>query len=136
MTVCCSGKVTVPPLLYIRGSANVNTFTEFMVQAEADTVPAVVFVGETLTVVDTAVFELAICFSRVYASQPVVLPMVFCAMNSMPIERPLPISTFSSQLVELPKKETPVLVFQYVSHLFVISFNGELPTPDSGIISA
>lgn len=35
-----------------------------MVQAEADTVPAVVFVGETLTVVDTAVFELAICFSQ------------------------------------------------------------------------
>ena len=35
-----------------------------MVQAEANTVSAVVFIGKTLTIVDTAVFELAICFSQ------------------------------------------------------------------------
>ena len=73
--------------------------------------------------------------ANVYASHPVVFPSVFCTMASSPKERPSPLSTFSSQLVEVPKKDT-VLIFQDVAHLFVVSLYGELPSRQSGIVTS
>ena len=48
-------------------------------------------------------------FERVYDSHPVVFPAVYCAINSIPADRPFPISTLFSQPEEEPKKLTPSL---------------------------
>lgn len=72
---------------------------------------------------------------RVYASQPVVLPNVFCTISSRPKERPSPISFFFP-VGRGAEEGYTVLIFKYVFHLFIISLDGELPTRQSGIVAS
>ena len=124
-----------PGIEYPR-SSDIDTFTEFMIQTQTDGVAAVIFIRKPFTLADGTIFETVIGLC-----QRICQPAGSLSQSLLYHHFQTKGTSFTHFYLFLPisgsaEKGNAILIFQYVTHLLIISLYRELPASQTGIIAS